>query len=716
MNLSEALDAALPEMPKTRLERGRPPRIDPNLVIREDVLDGEPIIGVLQRDKSNFFRFSPSQWQMAQLFDGARSYEEIAALYTEQSGAQFSGDDIRIFAESLDQSDFWYKTPQEKNIAMNERLMAQRGRRAQRSSKINLAHISFSAWDPNRYLTALDNLVGKYIYNKWSVLAVVLLFCFEATIFIGKWSIIGPDVPLYYNFTRKSFYDIAEFWVLLFILGFIHESAHGLTCKHYGGEVHQMGLMFLYMTPAFFVDVTETWVSATRVQRLATIIAGIWVEMVICGLAMIVWLNSAAGQWIHEFTYKVILITGLAVIVMNLNPLLKLDGYYFLTETMGIPDLKERSTAFVSGWVQKYVLRLPIDLPAVPRRRVPLFAVYALVSGAYSYLLLYFFIRFVYNMGANWLAEFALIPAGMLAFVMFRSRLRSLKSLSGQLWERNFGESFRIKPIVILAVVLLLALIFAPILRDREGAYFVVEPQTPATVYAAVPGRVESVLVREGQSVHAGQILLRMSSSYAAEISSSADAANNAARSRAFESELRGQSIGTAAAEQESATRSSKLAQDAQSSLLITAPLDGVVLTGDPDALRGQFAGAGQALISLASAGPRAVRIYIPVSELDRIPIQADVALALPDSFSILRMKLAPMDSAAVSLPAGLIPHQDYRGVELPTFYSARMTLPASAGSLPLGAGGRAQIFGGRRSLFEHFIAIVLNLFHGHVW
>lgn len=33
---------------------------------------------------------------------------------------------------------------------------------------------------------------------------------------------------------------------------------------------------------------------------------------------------------------------------MNLNPLLKLDGYYFFTETIGIPDLKERSTAFVS--------------------------------------------------------------------------------------------------------------------------------------------------------------------------------------------------------------------------------------------------------------------------------------------------------------------------------------------------------------------------------
>lgn len=68
-----------------------------------------------------------------------------------------------------------------------------------------------------------------------------------------------------------------------------------------------MGLMFLYLTPAFYVDVTESWISAT-------IIAGIWVEMIVCGLAMIAWTNTQPGRWLHEFSYKIILITGLAVI------------------------------------------------------------------------------------------------------------------------------------------------------------------------------------------------------------------------------------------------------------------------------------------------------------------------------------------------------------------------------------------------------------------
>ena len=79
MNLSEALDAALPDIPRTRLSRKSPPRIDPDLIIREDVTDGEPIVAVYQRSTANLLRMKPSQWQLARLFDGVRSYEEIAA-------------------------------------------------------------------------------------------------------------------------------------------------------------------------------------------------------------------------------------------------------------------------------------------------------------------------------------------------------------------------------------------------------------------------------------------------------------------------------------------------------------------------------------------------------------------------------------------------------------------------------------------------------------
>ncbi len=281
MNLSEALDAALPDIPRNRLSRKNPPRIDPDLIIREDVVDGEPIVAVYQRSTASLLRLKPTQWQLARLFDGVRTYEEIAAAFEAETGIPLSAEEVRTFAENMDEGGFWYKNPQEKNIAMNEKLAAQRSRRVHSGSSFNVAHISFSAWDPDQYLTRLDQKIGKYIYNRWMV-AGSRCCCS----FLKPWSSSqnGMSSARTYLSTMTSARRPFPTWwssgVLLLVIGFVHESAHGLTCKHYGGEVHSMGLMFLYLTPAFYVDVTESWISASRLQRMATIIAGIWIEMI----------------------------------------------------------------------------------------------------------------------------------------------------------------------------------------------------------------------------------------------------------------------------------------------------------------------------------------------------------------------------------------------------------------------------------------------------
>jgi putative peptide zinc metalloprotease protein len=716
MNLSEALDAALPEIPRSRLTRVRPPCLDPELIVREDLLDGEPIVGVFQRDKGNYFRFSLAQWQLAVLFDGERSYDDIAGAFREQTGSEVPAEEVQLFAKNMDESDFWYQSPQERNIALNEKLTAQRSRRAKRKSKINIAHISFDGWDPDRYLTRLNEFAGAFIYSHWSVLAAVLLFGFECVIFVSKWHVIGPDIPLFYNFSRKSFLDLAVFWMLFLVIGFFHESAHGLTCKHYGGEVHKMGLMLIYLTPAFFVDITEVWISATKVQRLATIIAGIWIEMILCGVAMIVWTNTQSGQWLHDFSYEIILITGLAVVVVNLNPLIKLDGYYFLTEFIGVPDLKERSTSFLSGWFQSRVLGLPVDVPVVSRRRVPFFVLYAIVSGAYSYMLLYFVIRFTYNISSNWLAEFALIPAAALAFTVFRSRLRSLGDVLTRFWNKHFVSGVRLRPWPILLLVALVVLFFAPILRDRENAYFVVEPSRSDTLYAATPGQVKAVLVQEGESVHAGQPLLQLRSATVDAMRSAAAAQADAARFQTYTAEIHSQSVGSGAVRQNAAVRAVRLAGNAQALLQVRAPSDGVVLTEDPEALLHQDVSSGESLLTVAASGPRMVRVFVPAVALDRVQRNAEVALILPGRFEAIHLVLPALEGNAVALPQGLVAAQDYKGISLPTFYYARLPLPASVAGIPLGTSGEARIFGQRRSLFQSVVTMAANLVRAHLW
>src|SRR5260370_1590882 len=120
------------------------------------------------------------------------------------------------------------------------------------------------------------------------------------------------------------------------------------------------------------------------------------------------------------------LITGLAVLFFNWNPLIKLDGYFLLTEALGISMLKEDSTAYVSAWVKKYVWRLHVEVPYVPRRRRLGYAIYAITSGAYSYSLLFLVANFVGNVARNYSPEWGFLFGLAAGYRIFRSRIQKL--------------------------------------------------------------------------------------------------------------------------------------------------------------------------------------------------------------------------------------------------------------------------------------------------
>jgi hypothetical protein len=148
----------------------------------------------------------------------------------------------------------------------------------------------------------------------------------------------------------------------------------------------------------------------------------------------------------------------------------------------------------------------------------------------------------------------------------------------------------------------------------------------------------------------------------------------------------------------------------------LRAPVDGIVLTEDPEGLLHQNVSSGQALLTLADAGPRVARVFVPAVSLERVPRDAEIVLAPPGQFSVIRMSLPALEGDAVTLPAGLVAKQDYKGITLPTFYYARLQLAGDAGELPLGMSGEAKIFGARRSLFQRAATVVMNLVHAHVW
>jgi hypothetical protein len=195
-----------------------------------------------------------------------------------------------------------------------------------------------------------------------------------------------------------------------------------------------------------------------------------------------------------------------------------------------------------------------------------------------------------------------------------------------------------------------------------------------------------------------------------------AAAENSQARFQVVDAEMRGDSAGSAVAQQNAARDALSLAADARSSLVIKAPTDGIVLTKDPESLVGQYIGPGGPLLDFAGAGERSVRIYVPAAALDRIPQQAEVAFPLPGSWSVVRIRLAPPGGEAFALPPGLVDAEKYKGTQTPLFYCSLMPLPPSAAEPPLGVAGEAKIFGQRHSIAARAIRIISDLVRAHAW
>src|SRR5947208_5108086 len=425
MNLTEALNVALPELPAKTAAR-RYPRLHPKLVGRERVENGQPLVTCVISGKTWLYQFPPQQWQLLQLFDGERSYQEISGLFFDQTGIRYGEQEIHDMADNLDAMEFWYKTPLEENLSLKQKLHDHRSQHQQKKSKYgDVSHLQFSAWDPDEYFDRVYPYL-KWVYSRWFTLLTVASFVLMGYIFFARWDEIGRDTLQFYNFTEKGFYDIAEFWLLACFVLFFHESAHGLTCKHYGGHVHRMGFHLIYFTPAFFTDVTEAWVYADRRERLATIVSGVWTEMIFCAVATPIWYVTPNGAWIHDAAYKIILITGVGVIFFNWNPLIKLDGYYLLTELFSLGELKEDSTLYLAGLVKRYLWRLPVEVPYIPKRRRLGYVIFAALSGLYSYSLLLFFARFIGTLFHHFSPEWAFIPATLVGLRLFKTRMQPL--------------------------------------------------------------------------------------------------------------------------------------------------------------------------------------------------------------------------------------------------------------------------------------------------
>ena len=194
-------------------------------------------------------------------------------------------------------------------------------------------------FDPTWFLERTDG-VGRVLFSHAAKNLLVVLWITVVGLLGLRWNWLAPSIPDW-----STIFGWESLCLLLLgyvILKSLHEASHAIACRRFGGECHDVGLLFLLLTPCLYCDVTDTWKIENRFARATIALAGVYVELWVAGLAMVVWMFTNPGL-LNSIALSLGLIGSVGTVFVNANPLLRYDGYYALTDLINVPNLAQQA-------------------------------------------------------------------------------------------------------------------------------------------------------------------------------------------------------------------------------------------------------------------------------------------------------------------------------------------------------------------------------------
>lgn len=469
-------------------------RFRTDLTVAQQQTQETPVFVVKDPLTGRFFRLKEPEYFIARQLDGATSLEAIRHRVEEKYGAALSQEALKQFVERLSRLG----------------LLAAGGVEARRNAAHgrvggSLLYLRFKAFDPDRLLNRMKPRVRFFFTAYFLAFSAFAILCGLAITLLN-----GDQIARdFYSLWR--FHVLVPAWFTVLFVTLLHEFAHGLACKHFGGEVHEMGFMLIYFQPAFYCNVSDAWLFPERSKRLWVTFAGAYFEIFLWALATFAWRLVEPGTWV-SFVALVVMATSGIKTLFNLNPLIKLDGYYLLSDYLEIPNLRQRAFAYLRARIRKIrgsAVEDPVEVTARDRR---VYLMYGLLAGIYSsWLLGYVLLAF----GGYLIGRYqglGLILFGGLLMLIFRNPLRRLLARTGTPWKMLPGRMGLMKRRlgVLGASAVLLAFIFLGRMELRVSGDFRVLPLHNADVRAEVEGIIEEIYVDEGDRVQRGDLIARL--------------------------------------------------------------------------------------------------------------------------------------------------------------------------------------------------------------
>jgi len=334
---------------------------------------------LLQDDASGaFHRFGPQVYEVIGRMDGTRTVNEIWEATLEALGDDAPGQEEtlhllgQLHAADILQCEL---TPDAIEVFNRYR---QRRRLGWMQRLLNPMSLRISLWDPDRFLVRCLPYL-RPVFSPAGLAIWLIVVSTGVVLACLHWASITDDIVD----------RVLNPWnlVILFItypcVKLLHEFGHAFATRLWGGEVHEMGIMFLVLMPIPYVDATAASGFRKKQRRLAVSAAGMMVELFLAALALLIWLNVGTGL-VSAIAYNVMLIGSISTLFFNGNPLLRFDGYYMLADALEIPNLSVQSRRYLGYLVLRYLYGLQDAVsPVAGRGEAAWFVCYGIASFVY---------------------------------------------------------------------------------------------------------------------------------------------------------------------------------------------------------------------------------------------------------------------------------------------------------------------------------------------
>ncbi len=459
-----------------------------------------------------YYRLNEQEYFVFSKLDGKSTLEDIQKSFESNfRPSRLSLEDLESFARQLVLNGLViHETTAAGKGLFDRRQKQKRMKRLMTFS--NILYMKIPIIDPDRLLDGMYRYLS-WIFTYWFLFLSVCLMASALGLVALKFDIFWDKLPAYHEFFR--FRTVLYMWIALGFVKVIHEFGHGLSCKAFRGECHEMGALLMCFSPALYCNVTDAWTLSDKWKRIVISFAGIYVELIIASIATFVWWNTPHWPFVNNIALSLMVLCSVSTFMFNANPLMRFDGYYILADWLEVPNLRERCNRFLNNQFSKIALgiEVPPEPYMAPGRKV-LFIVYAIVSYVYRWVVTFSILYFLWN----WLKPYKLESISMLltmasvismifwpVFRLFRN-IRKRGRLPDMKRNRVLVTSS-----IFAAFLAIFFLVPLPISRIRETGLVQVQEDNLARVYLTDSGTLDYIEVYDGQEVREGQILARFS-------------------------------------------------------------------------------------------------------------------------------------------------------------------------------------------------------------